>query len=120
MQIIRVKQFISPIFTSFVITAFVATVSTEAKAEYYEPCDYGYWVETPVYHSCKPYKKHHKHVKKKKTHIKKHYYQTVVVPVYAPTCVSRCCCDDCCGNYNPDLTTGDDDPSIYPDLNIDR
>ena len=36
-----------------------------------------------------------------------------------PTCRNDCCCNDCCG-YNPDLTTGDDYPPMYPDLNIDR
>ncbi len=109
----KLKQWLKPCL--FII---LATITCSAYAEYY------FVYPAPAF-GCReecylhPYHRihyHHVHHRWAKHH------RTVYVPYYLPVVVPPCdryYYDNDIYNYDPDLSTGDDNQSIHPDMDID-
>ena len=130
------------IFSSLAYMPFSASV---ARADYLVKPVPVVFVETVrcVCCKCKKVKHHARPCKPKKHHVYKHrkhrrihsyrseithpctyFYYPQAEPVTfvsgAPSGRGRWVDTSGCDNYDPDMSTGDDDPTIYPGMNIDN
>jgi hypothetical protein len=144
-NIIKKNKLVSPLLMAVIISLVLPLPVNKAHAGYLVPLA----VVVPVtafpepppcldcacYNCARPHKKHHK--KPRLVHKKKHYRHKYRHCYAAPPCVYQYdfvsfayppCAPGPGGyvnlyeyeNYDPDLATGDDDPTIYPGMNIDN